>query len=53
MSVSNALSYATQAKQRAEDPKEAVRLFELAFQELCNAVRDLEDTVAALESRRR
>jgi hypothetical protein len=48
MSVSNALSYANQAK-RASNSQDAFRLFERAFDELCRVVRDLEDRVSQLE----
>jgi hypothetical protein len=49
MSVSNALSYAQQAKQQTHNPQEAARYFELSIQELCKEIRKLEKRVADLE----
>jgi hypothetical protein len=53
VSVSKALSFATQAKSRANDPQEAARFFELSIQELCKEIRKLENRVIALENESR
>ena len=44
-------TYARRAKQ-ANDLSEAAKYFDRAIEELCKAVRDLEDGVKKLESRR-
>jgi prefoldin subunit 5 len=51
MSIASARTYARRAKQ-ANDLSEAAKYFDRAIEELCKAVRDLEDSVKKLESRR-